>query len=58
MSAFTLKLTTREASTLAEAVRYAQQTAHEGGGRHDATLSRIQRKLGETVGCGDGDEPF
>ena len=55
---FVLTLTSRELSTLSEAVRYAQQTAHEGSGRHDPTLSRIQRKLGDVVGCGDGDEPF
>lgn len=47
----TLTLTPREYSTLAEAVRYAQETALEGAGRIDPTLSRIQRKMGEEVGA-------
>lgn len=57
MATHTLTLSDLEWSALGEAVRYAQQTAHEGYGRHSATLSRIQRKLGDVVGCGEGDEP-
>lgn len=57
MATHTLTLTDREWSALSETVRFAQQTAHEGIGHHNATLSRIQRKMGDVVGCGDGDEP-
>lgn len=46
----TLKLTPSEYGALSEAVRYAQQTAMEGGGKLSPTLSRIQRKLGEEPG--------
>lgn len=46
-----LTLTSREYGALSEAVRYAQE-AHaensESGEHLDPTLSRIQRKLGET----------
>lgn len=58
MPRVTLSLTDAEYGAVSEAIRYAQQTAHEGSGRHSAPLSRVQRKLGDEVGCGDGDEPF
>lgn len=48
---FVLSLTNAEYGTLCEAVRYAQQTALEGGGKLDPVLSRIQRKLGDDVGA-------
>jgi hypothetical protein len=47
----TLTLTDREWGAVAEAVRYAQQAAEEGGGRLDPTLSRVQRKMNEPVGA-------
>jgi len=54
----TLTLTRSELAEVSEAIRYAQQTAHEGAGRHNPALSRVQRKLGDEVGCGAGDEPY
>jgi hypothetical protein len=47
---YTLTVTRQEFGALAEALRYSQETALEGGGRFDPTLSRIQRKLGLAVG--------
>ena len=47
-----LPLTWRERNAVAEAIRLAQQIAEEGTGRPNAALSRVQRKLGETVGGG------
>lgn len=57
MTSTTLPLTARELGAVSEAIRYAQQAAHEGIGHHDRVLSNVQRKLGDTVGCGDGEEP-
>lgn len=45
-----VRLTIRERYALIEAVRLAQEISEEGTGRLDPVLSRVQRKLGTTVG--------